>query len=308
MSLLRQFGPEVRPYTIWVQLQNGTWTLVRTAEPRERTYTKRKVRCIKYCNGGDIGSGGKSPIYEITTDTKTEIYTPEGRVLNITIGANQLNGLFNGVGFGRDNAITSYFPPITTDINCTDYAPLQFEGGQELEEYIITMKCKGNVIDSLTGDIITTFNAERSIDCPGPIAGYAINQYATPVLGRRDLSIHGYYFSFLAEEGNSIKTVDKPFNLSLKEASGDMTIDGGQYEFEMTGTELISIVRKDGTIEPNTNTTTGPPVCRIIIKDAIGILLDVTVFGNPTINIEDPWGNIQQETNNGGNNGPVIAD
>ena len=295
MSLLRQFGPEIRPYKIWIQLPNGTWALKREVGPRTKNTKNQTIKCIKNCHPGS-GAGGSPPEYEITTEEKPQTYQAEGRTLNISIGGEGLLSMFlRGGPGGADNPIISYFPPITTDINCKDYAPLQFKGGQELEEYVITMRAKGNVIDSLTGDIITTFNAERSIECPGPIAGYAINQYATTLIGRRDLSIHGYYFNSLAEEGNGIKTVDKPFNLSLKEASGDMTIDGGQFEFELKSSELVSIVRKDGTIEPDTNTTTGPPVCRIIISDAIGILLDVVVFGNPTINIQDPWGNVTQE-------------
>ena len=69
-----------------------------------------------------------------------------------------------------------------------------------------------------------------------------------------------------------------------------MTIIGEHYEFQLTNTELVSLVKKNGEPEIDNSLTISPPSCRIIIKDAIGVLLDVVVFGNPDIFIEDPWG------------------
>lgn len=287
MSLLKQYGNKDRAYTIWVQLEDGKWVLKREPEIKTKTETYQTITCVKNCNSDAGNTEGLKPEYEIKINNKATSYLVEGRTVEITIGAGQLENLFNL------QKLKSYFPPITSSINCKDYAPLNFKGGQESEDYIITMKAKGVVIDSLTKETITTFNSIKSIECPGPIAGFAINQYAKPILGRRDLSIHGYYFDSL--QGNQIISVDKPFNLSLKEATGDMTIDGNQFEFLLTSSELVSIKRKDGVIETTNDTTIGPPVCRVIIKDAIGLLLDVVVFGNPTINIQDPWGNIKQQ-------------
>ena len=292
MSLLKQHGPEIRPYKIWIQLPDGTWTIKEDVAPRTQEVEHTQIVCVANCNYKKGTFPIRKPVYEKRTTTKTETYTPEGKTITIQIGGAGLLDMFlrGGLG-GADNPIISYFPPITTEVNCEDYAPLKFKGGKESTDYIITMEASGNVIDTQTKDIITTFNVERSIECPGPIAGYAINQYALQTIGRRDLSIHGYYFKSLQEEGNNIKSVDKPFNLSLKEASGDMTIIGEHYEFQLTNTELVSLVKKNGEPEINNSLTIGPPSCRIIIKDAIGVLLDVVVFGEPDIYIEDPWGN-----------------
>ena len=66
MSLHKQFGPEIRPYKIWIQLPNGTWTLRREGGPRTRKTTKQKVRCVKNCGGGvGVGVGGEPPVCRI---------------------------------------------------------------------------------------------------------------------------------------------------------------------------------------------------------------------------------------------------
>ena len=249
-----------RPYWIWIWQGDlsgggvfgaaGGWTRVDQGQPtgpidlsdniRRRTQSRR--RCILNCTPG----GNQRPVYETQSETVDDPVPDNG-------GRAPSVEAFVPAGLpGQTGVITSFFPPITVDVDCQQ-SPLRIEGGQIPTIYDLTISARGYIRDYTTDEIIIPFNVSTVARGPGPIIGYTVNQYAFGP-GQRDLKANVYY----SDENNNIGDFEQKYGLSMSTLGGsglsNMTLEGGNYYFDVLEVTLDNLIRADGLSDGCGNT------------------------------------------------------
>ena len=284
-----------RPYWIWIWQGDisgggnfgggGGWQKFNSGSPTGpidlsnnnaggRNQSRR--RCVLNCTPTQ-GTERKDPVFE-TVEENVDTPIPDNQ------GRPPIVEAFTPAGLpGETGAITSFFPPITVDIDCQQ-SPLRIEGGQIETIYDLTISARGYLRDFVTDEIIIPFNVSTVVRGPGPIVGYTVSQYSFGT-GQRDLRANVYY----SDENNNIGDFKKDFQLSMQTITGgqnNMTLEGLNYYFDVLEVTLDNLTRTDG-LSDNCGTTacTADIEFTYELTDNPGVVITDTIDVDPPV----PW-------------------